>query len=142
MTNLTRYGTDVDSAFSLLGRAENDLTAALGFTLARCRAFSDILLKRIWPALADDAEPYFALEERAKVGRTDLEVRLPASAALLIFEAKRDWLLPTTAQLQQYVPRIHRYGAGALISLSQASKALASTQLPECIDGIPVIHLP
>ena len=34
MASLTRYGAEVGSAFSLLGQNENDLTAALGFTMA------------------------------------------------------------------------------------------------------------
>jgi hypothetical protein len=42
---LTRYGVEVGSAFSLLGQHENDLTAALGFTMARCKALSDAVLR-------------------------------------------------------------------------------------------------
>jgi len=136
------WGAEVHSVLSLLGQEENDLTAALGFTLARCRPLSTAVLRRVWPAAADDEDVSFALEVRAEVGRTDLEVRLPAVSALLIFEAKRDWLLPTSKQLTQYVSRIRRYGAGVLVSLSQASQALAATQLPKEIRGVPVVHLP
>ncbi|OCB20048.1 MULTISPECIES: hypothetical protein [Mycobacterium] len=142
MASLTRYGAEVESAFSLLGQNENDLTAALGFTMARCTALSDAILRRVWPALGEVEDVSFALEVRAEIGRTDLEVRLPASSALVIFEAKRDWLLPTTTQLAQYVSRIHRSGSGAMVSLSQASTALAETQLPREIQGVPVVHLP
>jgi hypothetical protein len=138
VASLTRHGADVHSVLSLLGQDENDLTAALGFTLARCRPLSTAVLRRVWPAVADDEDVSFALEVRAEVGRTDLEVRLPAVSALLIFEAKRDWLLPTSKQLTQYVSRIRRYGAGVLVSLSQASQALAATQLPKEIRGVPV----
>ena len=140
MASLTRYGAEVGSAFSLLGQNENDLTAALGFTMARCSALSHAVLSRIWPALGDNEDISFALDVRADIGRTDLEVRWPS--ALVIFEAKRDWLLPTTGQLAQYVSRIHRSGAGALVSLSQASAELAETQLPTEIQGVPVVHLP
>ncbi len=109
--------------------------------MARCTALSDAILRRVWPALGDEDDISFALEVRAEIGRTDLEVRLPS--ALVIFEAKRDWLLPTTTQLTQYVSRIHRSGAGALVSLSQASTALAESQLPTEIQGVPpVMHLP
>ena len=142
MASLTRYGTEVVSAFSLLGQDENDLTAALGFTMARCKALSNTVLGRVWPTHSDDADADFALEVRAEAGRTDLEVRLPASSTLVIFEAKRDWLLPTTQQLAQYVPRVHQYGSGVLVSLSQASTALAAAQLPAQIDDVPIIHLP
>lgn len=139
MATLTRFGVEVGSAFNLLGQNENDLTAALGFTMARCGALSDAMLRRIRQALGDDEEISFALEVRAEIGRTDLELRLPS--ALVIFEAKLDLLLPSTTQLAQYVSRIHRYGSGTLVSLSQASAALAATQLPPEIQGIPVVHL-
>lgn len=142
MASLTRYGSEVGSTFSLLGRNENDLTAAFGFTMARCKAFSDAVLNRVWSMHPDGEEAIFALEVRAEVGRTDLEVRLPASSALVIFEAKRGWLLPTKKQLAQYVSRIHHYGSGALVSLSQSSAALAAAQLPAEIKGVPVVHLP
>ncbi len=42
-TPLSLHGREVNSVFDLLGRNENDLTAALGFTLSR----SPILLKRL-----------------------------------------------------------------------------------------------
>jgi hypothetical protein len=142
VASLTRYGTEVGSAFSLLGQNENDLTAALGFTMARCQALADIVLNRVWPAHSANDAATFALEVRAEVGRTDLEARQVGGSALIIFEAKRDWLLPTTTQLSQYVSRIHETGSGALVSLSQASVALASTQLPSEIEGVPVVHLP
>jgi hypothetical protein len=37
-TGLTRHGREVGSVFDLLGRDENDLTAALAYTLARSPA--------------------------------------------------------------------------------------------------------
>jgi hypothetical protein len=140
--SLTRHGAEVGSVFSLLGRNENDLTAALGFAMARCRPFATAVLDHVWPTHTAGEAAHFALEVRAEVGRTDLEVKLPASPALVIFEAKRGWLLPTKKQLAQYVSRIHHYGGGTLVSLSQASPALAATQLPAQIRGVPVVHLP
>lgn len=50
--------------------------------------------------------------------------------------------LPTTAQLASYAPRVLARGGGALVTLSQASRDLASSLLPHEIDGVPVIHLP
>ena len=66
---------------------------------------------------------------------------LPASSALVIFEAKRDWLTdhnPVSAVRLTH-PQIR---VGRPASPSQASAALAETQLPEKIEGIPVVHLP
>jgi hypothetical protein len=77
-----------------------------------------------------------AVEVRGAVGRTDLEVTIPG--AMLVFEAKRGWLLPSSAQLASYAPRVRARGGGALITLSQASHALARTQLPADVDGVPI----
>jgi hypothetical protein len=141
LSSLTLHGSDVDSAFDLLGRNENDLTAALGFALSRCPALASALVERVWPGhAAQPTDTRFALEVRGEVGRTDLEVRLPTG--LLILEAKRGWLLPSTSQLTQYVDRVTQQGDGALVTLSQASAALAATQLPDAINGVPVVHLP
>ncbi|GFG50788.1 hypothetical protein CQY20_24935 [Mycolicibacterium agri] len=128
--------------FDLLGHNENDLTAAFGFTLANCPPLLDALLMRLQPQpeWAHDASPHIALEKRDAEGRTDLEIQTPS--ALFICEAKRGWRLPSTAQLRRYVGRIHRRGGGALVTLSQASQALATANLPPAIDGVPVLHLP
>ena len=143
VVELTRHGTDVNSAFDLVGRDENDLTGSLAFVLSRCPSLSEALLRRIWPE-ADDpskADIALALETRDNDGRTDLEVRL--EGALLIIEAKRGWQLPDRAQLRRYAKRITTGpGHGALITLSQASPALASMTLPSEIRGVPVRHLP
>ena len=143
MAGLTRHGSDVESVFDLLGHDENDVTAALGFALANCSPLLDAVVQRLQPPQSGwelDGAPYIALEKRDPEGRTDLEIQLPN--ALLVCEAKRGWHLPSKAQLRRYTSRIHRRGGGALVTLSQASRALAAVNLPSKIDGVPVIHLP
>ncbi len=106
MAALTRHGAPVSSVFDLLGVNENDLTSAKGFALARAPALLDAVVRRVWPDATDadlDAAS-LALEVRGEVGRTDLQITLPE--VLLIVEAKRDWLLPTVAQLRAYAPRV------------------------------------
>jgi len=139
---LSRHGSEVVSAFDLLGRNENDLTAALGFVLSRCPQLAIELLGRVSRALKIrvEGEPSLALEVRVEVGRTDLEIRV--GDALFIVEAKRGWLLPSQTQLKQYANRVEHHRRGALITLSQASHALARKSLPATVDGIPVVHLP
>lgn len=140
MLDLTRHGSPVASVFDLLGTNENDLTSALGFALSRSPALLSALLRRLWPQAGVRAPAVsLALEVRGDPGRTDLQIELPD--ALLIVEAKRGWMLPTTRQLTAYAPRVRRHGGGALVTLSQASAALARVQLPAQVDGIPVLHL-
>lgn len=140
MALTTRHGADVASVFDLLGRDENDLTSALGFTLANSPRLMKTILQRLGTSLGTplSGEADIAMEVRDKDGRTDLEIRL--ADTLLIFEAKRDWLVPSVSQLSQYAPRIRSHGA--LVTLSQASRALAAFQLPEQVRGVPVVHLP
>lgn len=141
MAELKLHGSDVGSVFDLLGHNENDLTSALGFALANCPPLLDAVLARLSSQLDAEltGEASIAMEERDKKGRTDLEIRL--ADALVICEAKRGWLLPTTTQLSQYAGRVRRRGGGALVTLSQASHALAA-KLPPEVEGVPVVHLP
>jgi hypothetical protein len=143
MVPLTRHGTDVSSVFSLLGTNENDLTSALGFALSRCSPLAEAVVARIAGAVGatSDGKMSLDLEVRDEIGRTDLELHVGES--LYIIEAKRGWLLPTKTQLAQYARRIaNRSAGGALVTLSQASHALAKQSLPIAVGGVPVIHLP
>lgn len=144
MGELTRHSSTVSSVFTLMGALENDLTAALGYTLSRSPALRAAVLLRVWPnaTLPSTEEVSLALEVSDDDGRTDLEMRLPG--ALVIFEAKRGWMVPTRAQLARYAGRIaeHPHG-GVLVTLSQASHDLATAYgLPPHIEGVPVVHLP
>ncbi len=143
MAVLTRHGSDVGSVFDLLGDNENDLTSALGFVLARSPLFREAIMRRISPTgkLHSHGDANVALEVRGDNGRTDLELHF--GEGLLVFEAKRDWLLPSEEQLARYADRISSSsGPGALASLSQASHALAAQYLPTQVAGVPVVHLP
>jgi hypothetical protein len=140
--DLTRHGVGVSSVFDILGKDENDLTAALGFVLAHCPMVRAAALERRWPEGRGLAQQHvsFALEVRDRDGRTDLEIQL--GRALLIVEAKRGWVLPKQDQLGRYAHRIAKeVGPGALVTLSQASQALAAMDLPDEISGVPVRHL-
>jgi hypothetical protein len=49
---------------------------------------------------------------------------------------------PSAVQLGQYANRIAKRSGGMLVTLSQASQALAASSLPAQVDGVPVVHLP
>ena len=103
--SLARHGEDVSSVFDLLGRDENDLTAALAFTLARSPGLLGHVLRRL-NTPADAGSAVLRLETRGDLGRTDLEI--DTGTNLIIIEAKRGWLLPGELQLAQYAPRVMR----------------------------------
>ncbi|MGH3376429.1 MAG: hypothetical protein ACRDP6_16990 [Actinoallomurus sp.] len=127
------------SVFDLLGRGENDLTAALAFTLANCPDLLYRLVKRVRSS-SDTNVASLRLETQDEHGRTDLEI--DCGSELIVIEAKRGWLLPDEIQLDTYVPRILERGAGTLVSLSDASTTWAAQMLPDAIQGVPLLHLP
>jgi hypothetical protein len=136
--SMTRYGRDVSSVFDLLGRSENDLTAALAFTLAHSPLLLSLLMGRLLPG-ADAATAAIRVETRDAQGRTDLEI--DAGPSLVVIEAKRGWVLPCETQLAAYGPRVLARGSGALASLSSVSPEWAAQKLPATIMGVPVLHL-
>jgi hypothetical protein len=137
--SLTLHDRDVSSVFDLLGRDENDLTAAFAFTLARSPGLLRRIVQRVAPA-ASYEEAVLRLEARNSDGRTDLEIS--AGNHLIVVVAKRGWLVPGETQLVKYAGRVTAHGNGVLVSLSAASHDWARCTLPETIQGIPVAHLP
>jgi len=136
---LVRHGREVSSIFDLLGRKENDFTAALAFTLGRSPALLGLILRRLAPE-SEDEQAELRLEEPDAQGRTDLEIS--TRTRLIIIEAKRGWLLPGETQLARYAPRVAAHDGGILASLSAASTRWAQASLPAAVQDVPVVHLP
>lgn len=139
--SLRRHGRDVTAVFDLLGRDENDLTAALGFTLDRSPSLLAALAEGLAPGFP--APISVAMEVADEFGRTDLELHGPGR--LLVVEVKQGWDLPELEQLESYARRVLRRGgpaAGGLVTLSQASIEWAAAKLPTHALGVPVRHLP
>lgn len=138
MVELRRYGAEVDSVFDLLGRNENDLTAAFAFTVAQTSHFLPQFLQLL------DQQPAKPVAIRLEVadedGRTDLEIDF--GTRLIIVEAKRGLHLPTEHQLHLYSHRVLKVGSGILATLSAAPAAYAQVVLPSTVDGVPVKHVP
>lgn len=70
---LASYGRPISSVFDLLGRRETDLTAALGWVLARSRRLRDRFLDRCALPIGGDIEAV-RLETADVDGRTDIEL--------------------------------------------------------------------
>jgi hypothetical protein len=107
----------VSSVFDLVGFHENELTAALGFTLARSPALLSLALAEVGAGRPTAA--LVRMETSDDEGRTDLEVETPDQ--LIVVEAKRGWHLPTEQQLRRYVGRIRSHGGGLLVTLSDCN---------------------
>lgn len=130
------------SCFGLAGCDENAGTFALGWCLEQSPGLRAELLGSMGlNPLANVvlSSQTFDLADR---GFTDLEV-ISGTAFHLIFEAKRDWQVPSRAQLARYAPRLSNSNVHhkRLISISAARRDWAIRHLPADVDGIPVDHL-
>jgi hypothetical protein len=136
---LTRHGREVSSVFDLLGRDENDLTAAFGFTLARSPRLLNLIVSRLLPSASAETVTV-RMEVRDEQGCTDLEI--DTGTHLAVVEAKRGWLLPTVKQLARYASRFEKRVGGVLVTLSDVTSKWAGATMPAEINGVPLIHLP
>lgn len=143
MASVTRYGRDMSSVFDLLGNREPDLTAALGWALARSPAMLKGIFERLGldgPTNADDIA--VQLESTDDAGRTDIEIFAPT--AHIIIEAKQGWIVPGEVQLSAYAPRLDSARTAGLdtrlVTLSDSTEAWAREVLPRDVGGVGVTH--
>lgn len=111
MPDLILHARTVPTVFDLLGHDENDMTAALGWGLARNSALLHAFVGRL--AAGSDVPDSLVVElqthDEADRGFTDIELRCPELH--VIVEAKRGWSLPSVAQLRRYEARFAAAGA-------------------------------
>ncbi len=142
MSNLLLHGRNVDTVFGLMGRHENDMTRALGWTLSVCPQFLQLFGNRVVPTRFRSSDIAVRLQvwEKPK-GYTDIEL---SSAGLfhLIIEAKRGWQQPGRPQLRKYAGRFRKskHGFKSLVMLTDWSYSGAAA-LQKVVDGIPVVWL-
>jgi hypothetical protein len=129
----------VSTVFDLLGSAENDLTYALGWSLARATGFARALMTDVFGRDVGDVLAVNLQRFGIDGGFTDVEV--VAADGHLIVEAKRDWQIPQLAQLERYRSRLDGVPA-VLLSLSAASRdwALRQDRLPHTLGDVHVDH--
>ena len=129
------------SCFGLGGCDENAGTAALGWCLDQVLALRQEVLKSLgcYPEAELVVGSQVFAEDR---GFTDLELT-SGTALHAIFEAKLGWRVPTTGQLERYLPRLLRSQAQTkvIVSVSAADSAWARRHLPYELAGVPVTHL-
>jgi hypothetical protein len=103
---LVRHSRPVETLFDLLGRDENDMTAALGWGLAHSSALLRGFVGRVAPGVRV-AEPDVLIElqgyDRTDGGFTDIELKAPELH--VIVEAKRGWAPPVQTQMLRYETR-------------------------------------
>ena len=109
MTELILHDRPVPTVFDLAGHDENDMTAALGWGLARSAAFLRAFGRRVAPGVSlTGAEIRLQEFDAADGGYTDIEVL--SDELHVIVEAKKGWWLPSTEQLRRYE---HRFATRA-----------------------------
>jgi hypothetical protein len=140
---LTKYGTAVPTLFHLLGSNEVDVTAALGYALARAPGFAERVLAA---AGIDDTPTEVRLEQRSELlGRTDVEIQ--AGTSLVILEAKLGFAEPSEDQIERYariLAGVRAEGRAlktAIIATTAWPDELAERRLAPVVLGSPVRHV-
>ena len=138
---LTIGAKTADTVFDLLGSAENDLTYALGWALAKADGFAAALLSDVFGG--DDVGRVVSVSLQKfgpDRGYTDVEVS--AEHAHLIIEAKKGWAVPNEVQLGRYALRPGGTIRSVLLSVSACSRdfAQAPNRLPAVVGDVPVQH--
>src|SRR5687767_14294962 len=99
MVELRLHGQLVETVFDLLGKKENDITYSVGWALANCSTFCELILAEIFTGEAIGAVQAIKLQQfGADRGFTDIEILTERTH--VIVEAKRGWMLPGTDQLE------------------------------------------
>lgn len=136
---LSRHGHEVSTVFDLFGHREVHLTAALGWTLSESPQLMALLLDYL-EVVGDGGDAVVTLEESDSEGRTDIEVVVGSSK--VVVEAKQGWLVPGEEQLSRYARRFDGFSHRLFVSMSDSSEQWAADQLPDYVDGVPVVHMP
>lgn len=125
-----------------MGQRENDMTRALGWTLASCPVFLRLLVHRLLPTGLQSDKINVQLQVwNDHEGYTDIELN-GAPYFHLVLEAKRGWQPPTSAQLSKYAARLRRAPCDykCLVILTDWSYSSVAAQQKE-IGGIPVVWI-
>jgi hypothetical protein len=142
MSDLLLHGRKVDTVFDLMGKHENDMTRALGWTLAVCPRFLRLLANRVIPPRFRSQKIAVQLQVWSKPkGYTDVELESAARFNIII-EAKRGWEPPGLRQLRKYAARLRRgkHGFKCLVMLTDWSYSSPAASR-NMIGGIPVVWL-
>src|SRR5438093_8037095 len=144
MPELLLHNRSVESVFSLLGQAENDVRFRMRWALSCSPLLLQSFLQKALRARhrCDLNRLVVALQEYQKgSGITDIEIR---DADLhVIIEAKRGWILPSQEQLRRYVPRFRQTKAESplIVTASECSQDYAHEYLPAEVERIPIRHI-
>src|SRR5438132_13759825 len=144
MPELLLHNRTVESVFSLLGQAENDITFSMGWALSRSPLLLQNFLRKVLRTrhCCDLDQLVVALQEYQKgAGITDIEIR---DAGLhVIIEAKRGWILPSKEQLRGYVPRFRQTKAEnpLIVTSSECWKNYELNYLTAAVERIPIRNI-
>ena len=138
---LTLHGKSITSVFELLGDRENDITASIGWALAKCPTLCRRVVHAAIPGVTDPDITDVRLQHWGEDGVTDIE--LNGHGVHVIIEAKRGFELPGDEQMARYSARLAKSEAAerALLTVSQASALFAQAQPRDRVAGLPCRHL-
>ncbi len=111
MPDLVLHSRPVETVFDLLGRNENDMTAALGWALSRHAGLMQAFLAVVAPGVLVPQSLVVLLQEHGSDDGGYTDVELSSNEIHVIVEAQRGWSVPSQAQLSRYESRFPASGA-------------------------------
>lgn len=136
-----RRSKQLSTVFGTLGLDENSATSALGWTLSQSAVFARAFLRDIFKTDIDVNNLRIDLQRHGKEngGYTDIEISAGSDCHLIV-EAKVGWVIPTTAQLKRYAPRIDSKITRRTKLVSLTAMSGKYVELPAKIGGIETAH--
>ena len=140
---MSKHGKPVHTVFDLLGQQENDITAAIGWSMSICPEFLQRFLKICGVTSRDAGSVEFIDLQRHGADRGFTDIEMSAERFHLILEAKCGWNLPTKEQLGKYARRFKCAASRAvLVAISECTEEyVAANHLHPRVAGCRVVYV-
>lgn len=139
-TVLRRCGRPIRTMFDLLGNQENDVTAAIGWTLCSSSVLRDMLIHSLTGQHQSD---HCAIDlQKCDDDRGFTDIEITSKDFHIIIEAKLGWNMPSLSQLKRYSSRPKKPTRSMFVVVSACTESYFSRKLlPDVIRKHDVRHL-
>ena len=138
---LHRAGMPIDSVFGIHGTDENDLSGAFAFALRSSPNLLDAVIQDIVPRVSAQgvSTSIHVQTSRENLGITDIEIHI-SGRALIIFEAKKGAVSPSSDQMKKYAKVCHESGLPVTCLVTLTNQEVFAGQVPKewSLLGVPV----
>ena len=141
-SSLFIHNNEVNSIFELLGSKENDLSYSLGYVLTKCPKLLNEIITKVFGNIKFSNVVIKLQQSGDDKGYTDFEIILD-NEYFFVIEAKKGWILPSSAQLKRYLPRFRKFDSKkiAFIVLSDCKDNYFKQNCEQTLNNVPIKNL-